>query len=213
MTERTGSPLQNRVSPTGTLHAVEARGHWMGNRGKLHDRRRRVTRQWELKAWITCRTAYKDNKRTVFAPGSLSELFFLDEATAYSAGHRPCGMCRRENQKDFVTHWVGANSAVSAARKIPEIDEHLHEERIAPDGEKRTFMAELGALPDGTFFEIDGAPHLRWRGRCFVWSFLGYKPLEPAPSSSLRVRVLTPESVVSAFRHGLRTQVHESAEE
>lgn len=213
MTQRTGSPLQNRVSPTGALHAVEARGKWMGNRGKLHDAEKRVKRLWESKAWITCHADYRGRKRPVFAPGKLSELFFLDEATAYSAGHRPCGMCRRNDQADFVAHWVGANSAISAARKIAEIDEHLHEERIAPDGEKRVFVGEVGALPDGTFFEIDGQPHLRWHGRCFGWSFQGYKALDSAPSSSLRVRVLTPESVVSAFRHGLQTQVHVSAEE
>lgn len=210
MTTRTTGPLQNRVNPFGQLCAVEARGRWMGNRGILHDVRRRVTRPWQRKAWITCQTEYKGNKRPVFAPGKYSELFFLDEATAYAAGHRPCGMCRRDAQVEFLECWLRANHDVSEARTIPEVDEHLHEERIGPEGDKRTFLAEIGSLPQGTFFELDGVPHLLWGGRAFAWSFEGYTPVEAAPPQTAQFPVLTPRSVVAALRHGLAVQVHES---
>src|SRR5262245_6877749 len=95
------SPKQNRVDPFGRLHAVEARGTWMGNRGVLHNERGQVVAQWRLKRWITCTLSFKNRWRPVFTPRRYSELFFLDEATAFSAGHRPCAECRRERYNEF----------------------------------------------------------------------------------------------------------------
>jgi hypothetical protein len=117
-------PLQNRVDPWGRLHSVAARGAWMGNRGVLHDATRQIVRPWRLKAWILCRLEFKGRRRRVFAPARYSELFFLDEATAFAAGHRPCAECNRERFNQFKRAWrSGARAA--------EIDAALHAERIA----------------------------------------------------------------------------------
>src|SRR6185295_157110 len=98
-------PLENRVDPWGCIHAVAARGTLLGNRGKLHDETRRLTRQWDRKAWVTCELEHDGRKREVFGANSYSELFFLDEATAFSAGHRPCASCRRTRYAEFKSKW------------------------------------------------------------------------------------------------------------
>ncbi len=95
------TPLQNRVDPWGYLRATSARGSLMGNRGILHNQEKRIVRPWAHKAWIACLLSYGSVRRAVFAPGNYSELFFLDEATALSAGHRPCGQCQRERYRLF----------------------------------------------------------------------------------------------------------------
>src|SRR5215470_3717828 len=99
-------PLQNRVDPYGRLHAVAARGAWMGNRGVLHDADKRVVAPWRLRRWITCALVYKDRRRAVFSPRRYSELFFLDEATSLSARHRPCAECRRGRYEEFRSAWA-----------------------------------------------------------------------------------------------------------
>ncbi len=106
-------PLQNRVDPYGTLHATEARGAWMGNRGVLHDASKHVVAAWRLRRWITCVLTFKERRREVFAPNRYSELFFLDEATSLAAGHRPCAECRRERYEEFRDAWAvgGAGGA------------------------------------------------------------------------------------------------------
>jgi hypothetical protein len=90
-------PLQNRVTPSGDLIATAARGTLMGNRGRLHEPCRRIVRRVAggYRAWVTCRLKFRGRHRTVMAPNRYTELFFLDEATALAAGHRPCGECRR----------------------------------------------------------------------------------------------------------------------
>ena len=91
--------LQNRVDPWGALNAFSARGAWLGNRGILHNEHQQVVVQWRGKAWITCLLDFKGRANTVFAPGAYSQLFFLDEASAFAAGHRPCAECRRHRFK------------------------------------------------------------------------------------------------------------------
>src|SRR5690606_20009325 len=103
------APLQNRVDPWGRLNAVRARGTLMGNRGILHDDAGRIVRPWKGKAWIACALHWKDWQRTPFTPGTWSELFFLDEATAFAAGHRPCKLCRRVRHLEFKRAWLAAN--------------------------------------------------------------------------------------------------------
>jgi hypothetical protein len=197
-------PLQNRVDPWGRLHAVEARGAWMGNRGVLHDASKRIVRPWRLKAWILCRLQFKDRRRRVFAPARYSELFFLDEATAFAAGHRPCAECNRERFNEFKRAWPsGARAA--------EIDTVLHAERIA-DGEKVIYEARLDELPDGVMIEHEAGARLVLGKALYPWSFEGYGAPLPRPTGATRVRVLTPRSMVRAIAHGLAPQVHRSAE-
>jgi hypothetical protein len=194
-------PLQNRVDPWGRLHSIEARGAWMGNRGVLHDASRNVVRQWRSRAWILCRLQFKDRRRPVFAAGRYSELFFLDEATAYAAGHRPCAECNRERFNQFKRGW---------SMKAADIDRMLHAERIA-GGEKLTYPARLDELPDGVMVERDGVALLVRGDALLPWSFTGYGDPIPRPPKSTRLRVLTPPAMVRAIAQGLRPQIHPSA--
>ena len=197
-------PLQNRIDPYGGLHAVGARGAWMGNRGVLHDDEKRVVAPWRGKRWITCVLRFRGRKREVFAPGRYSELFFLDEATAYAAGHRPCAECRRTDFNRFRAAWEGQKASVD------DIDALLHEERAIRGGGKRTYEAALRDLPPGTVVERDGAACLLWHGNLLPWSFQGYGAAVPV-AQPRRVRVLTPPSIVKLFATGLVPQVHASA--
>jgi hypothetical protein len=205
-------PLQNRVDPYGTLHAVAARGAWTGNRGILHDESKRIVALWRVKRWITCTLQFKGRHRSVFAPRRWSELFFLDEATAFAAGHRPCAECRRDRFNEFRAAWMSANADLLAGSgsRIDEIDKVLHAERAVRGGGKQTYSAQLDTLPSGTFVEYRHAPHLLWKGRLRPWSFSGYGA--PIKASATEVAVLTPQSIVQVFHSGLLPQVHASVE-
>ena len=193
-------PLQNRVDPYGRLHAVAARGAFMGNRGILHDEEKRVVASWRLRRWITCVLAFRGRRREVFAPRRYSELFFLDEATSLAAGHRPCAECRRARYDEFRRAWAAGRGA-SAGEALPgadAMDRVLHEERLA-------------ALPEGVLVEYGGRPHLKRGGRLLPWSFEGYGSDAAASPGNARVTVLTPRSIVEAIRAGFVPQVDESA--
>jgi len=204
-------PLQNRVDPYGRLHAVGARGTLMGNRGVLHDASRRVVAAWRTRRWIACVLSFRGRHREVFAPRRYSELFFLDEATALSAGHRPCAECRRARYEAFRAAWAAGNGRNGEAKpSADEMDRVLHRERVvsAPDAPRR--VAPLAALPPGTMVEVDGRPWLVRDGGLRPWSFGGYGPARRLPART-RVRVLTPGSIVRAMRAGFAPEVHESA--
>jgi hypothetical protein len=206
-------PLQNRVDPYGALHATDARGAWMGNRGVLHDASKRIVAPWRLRRWITCVLSFKDRRREVFAPRRYSELFFLDEATSLAAGHRPCAECRWRRYKEFHAAWdVGQRGRDAEGRFLSAeaIDRVLHGERLDAGGKKNTYGAVLSSLPDGTMVEHAGRSHLVRDGRLLPWSFSGYGPAVDAPTET-EVAVLTPSSIVLAIRAGFVPQVHESA--
>lgn len=206
-------PLQNRVTPFGRLEAVRARGAWTGNRGILHNDRREIVAQWRSKAWITCALDFRGRRRKVFSPGHWTELFFLDEATAFAAGHRPCAYCRRPRYREFVGAWARANpDRFDTPRPLAtRIDAVLHEERVAPDRGKRTWRARFDALPPGSFILLDGQPCLLWEDRVLPWSHEGYGAPTAAPAGERQVEVLTPASIVAMFRAGFVPQVHGSA--
>jgi len=205
-------PLQNRVDPYGRLRAVEARGAWMGNRGILHDAARRVVAAWRLRRWITCTLAFKNRRREVFAPHRYSELFFLDEATSLAAGHRPCAECRRSRYRQFCAAWAAGNAEPSMEQPLraDEIDRILHSERVEPGGGKKTYEAVLSSLPAGVIVEHEGRAYLLRAGNLRPWSFSGYGPAAVV-SPAVKVRVLTPQSIVETVRAGFEPQVHESA--
>jgi len=178
-------PLRNRVTPLGELIADPARGLVYGNRGEI--RRRFATRRW-----IACRLEFKGWHRTpLLQPGKFTELFFLDEATALAAGHRPCALCRREDYRRFLGI-VGANGA-------EEIDECLHAERLDGRG-RRLHPASLADLPDGTFVLDDGEPWLVRRGSLLRWSQGGYG--DRIVPGNARVQVITPPTLVGLLRNG-----------
>ena len=196
-------PLQNRVTPSGEIVALAGRGLLTGNRGVLHDEHKQIIRVTQVKRWIACRLEYKGIRRSIMKPRSWTELFFLDEATAFAAGHRPCAECRREDYKRFRALW---EQRFGKALTVDEIDAVLHAQRL--DGRaKRTYRANLLALPDGTFVRIDDAAHIVWRGELAAWSDTGYTKRR-AIGGPLEVEVLTPASIVEIFRAGYAPAVH-----
>src|SRR5688572_2180120 len=132
--------LQNRVDPLGRLIETRARGSWLGNRGVIHNEHKQITRAFKHKAWITCALEFKGRKRTVMSPDRWTELFFLDEATAFAAGHRPCFECRREEALRFKSFWIQGNPEHSFHMKtsIQLIDNIIHSERIDANNKKIT---------------------------------------------------------------------------
>ena len=208
-------PKQNRVTPLGDLIATPERGTFLGNRGLLHDDEGRIKRPWQLKRWLVCVLQFRGRKRQIMAPGRYTELFFLDEATALAAGHRPCAECRHARFLDFCNAWKTANGAESmlARPTATMIDDRLHLERIAADRSKRTFVAALDELPDGVFVTVASwgeQAYLVWDGRLLAWSPGGYGERRPQPKRA-KVQVLTPPSTVKAIRGGYKPEIHPSA--
>src|SRR5579863_5757723 len=157
-------PLQNRVSPWGEIFASTARGTFMGNRGgQLYDEERKIVRQYSTRRWITCVLEFKGRRRVVMSPGRYTELFFLDEAVALAAGHRPCAECRRRRFNEFKEAWCRAeNRRPGEFLYADEMDEQLHPARIGKHRRKVTYDAPLRSMPDGCFVRIAGASYLVW---------------------------------------------------
>src|SRR5450755_4306329 len=187
-------PLQNRVTPAGEIIATPHRGMFTGNRGIIHDPATRtlLARRWANKAWLTCVCEFKGRRREVMGGRSWTELFFLDEATAFAAGHRPCFECRRKDYNRFKSFWLQGNPEYGFSKKtsIQEIDQVLHRERLKPDADKSGFMANLEDLPDGVFIEFEGQPWLLADKLLYQWTPFGYDKKISLPSSELTV--LTP---------------------
>jgi len=200
-------PLQNRVNPLGELVANSARGMLMGNRGCLHDADKKIgRRRWTTQSWVTCALSFNGRQREIMAPQHYTELFFLDEATALSAGHRPCATCRRENHKRFIAAWLLGNDDPPDRKLLaPEINAVLHRERIMPVMNRS--QAEVQDLPDAAMVTMDGSrTWVKWNGNFHEWSFDGYGGAVDAPSD--RMVIVTPASTVRALRHGYVAEVH-----
>jgi len=205
-------PLQNRVDPCGAIFASTARGTFMGNRGGvLHNQNRDIVRQYAARRWITCLLEFKGRKRTVMSPGRYTELFFLDEAMALSAGHRPCAECRRDRFNAFKEAWARSAKDSNGAN-LPfadQIDAELHAARIDSRKEKVTYKAPLDSLPDGCFVHITGSSYLVWADALFHWSPEGYVKEQHRPND-LTVTVLTAEPLVQCIREGYTPEIHQS---
>jgi hypothetical protein len=190
-------PLQNRVTPLGELVADPARGLVYGNRGCLHDAAGRIVRQYQVRRWIACRLRFKDRRRSpLMRPGRFTELFFLDEATALAAGHRPCAECRREDYRRFLARWVERHPGESSADAV---DLRLHAERLDPKGHRRLHEAPLESLPDGAFVLLEGEPYLVVGVLLRLWTPGGYTVQIPRPTRG-RATVITPPSLVEHLR-------------
>src|SRR5262244_4115988 len=128
MAEDRVMPLQNRVTPAGEIVADAGRGLMMGNRGCLHGRDRQLgASRWRSKLWICCVLEWKGVRRDPMPPGRWTALFFLDEATALAAGHRPCAYCRRADYDAFAE---ACRRAHGARLRASEMDAILHVERV-----------------------------------------------------------------------------------
>ena len=208
-------PLQNRVNPFGDFEATAARGTLVGNRGgPLHDEQQRLTggRPYKTKSWLACTLVFKDRRRAVMAPDLYTELFFLDEATALAAGHRPCRECRRNDYLRFAAAWNKARDLPAGRRVlVKEIDDALHADRWDGAGQRRR-RARLAALPDGAMVALPAAPAtawLVWEGHLRRWSHGGYDAVRAMDPSTI-VDVLTPDATVAALASGYRPMVHAS---
>lgn len=205
-------PLQNRVDPFGNLVAVSARGEFFGNRGILHNQDKVIVSPWKHKSWVTCLLSFKGIKRELFSPNNYSELFFLDEATALSAGHRPCAHCRRDRYNEFKMLWLTANSeSPDNSLSVAQIDKQLHSERAGENRDKKTFLTAFKNIAQGTFITIAGNAYLFWEGALLKWSHHGYVEALDLPGANEEIEVITPYSIVQLFKHGFTPSVHSSA--
>jgi hypothetical protein len=193
-------PLRNRVTPFGELIADPARGLVYGNRGCLHDEHGRIRRHHATRRWIGCRLSFRGwHREPLMQPGRFTELFFLDEATAFAAGHRPCALCRREDHVRLQTIWRELHPGLEAGADA--IDARLHAERFDTNTRRqRHHQASFDELPDGTFVFVETEPWVILGAGLRRWTPAGYVDRVPRPTSS--ARVITPPSLVAVLRTG-----------
>jgi hypothetical protein len=200
-------PLQNRVTPTGDIIATPHRGLFTGNRGIIHDpATKTLTRRWASAAWLTCVCEFRGRRREVMGGRSWTELFFLDEATALAAGHRPCFYCRRDDANRFRAAWEQGNGVSNILAR--EIDAVLHRERL-DRGRKRLHAPTLPLkeLPDGAMLQQGNESYLIAQGRVSQWSPAGYREASDALEDAM---LLTPPSTLRALSAGYRPVLHPS---
>lgn len=202
---RSRAPLQNRVLPDQAIVALPARGTLTGNRGILHDGMQVLRHRWTSKAWICCALHWKEVRRVPMSGRSWTELFFLDEAVALAAGHRPCATCRRPAYKAFRAAWTQAGLPGTNA---PEMDAHLHAARLTSDRQQQRHIAPAESLPDGSFI-LQAGPQLILGDAAFPFTPDGYLPPLPRPSGP--VELMTPAPSVAALSAGYRPLLHPSA--
>jgi hypothetical protein len=205
-----GRPLQNRVTPFGEIIAIPQRGLFTGNRGIIHDPETKtlLRKRWATKAWLVCVLDYRGRQRGVMDRRSWTELFFLDEAVALAAGHRPCFFCRRKDAETFRAAWAKARG--EKAPLAAEMDAALHAERL-DHGHKRVhaISGPLGGLPDGAVITAGGEAYTLARGRAFRWTDQGYAAAQRIPRGD---GLLTPPSTLLAMRAGYRPALHPDIE-
>ncbi len=203
-------PLQNRVTPEGDIIATPARGTMMGNRGgAFHTPKQRLgPRRWRTKAWICCVLEFKGRHRAVMQPNRYTELFFLDEATALAAGHRPCFECRRQDALRFAEAWR-AGHGLQMRPRAAEMDAVLHPQRTGKEHQSARLRGVAG-LPDGVFVRWRHAGHLAVGGHLLAWTLEGYVPAVQPPHTE--VEIITPPAIVAALSAGYRPMLHPTAD-
>ena len=209
-------PRRNRVDPWGDLHAVPGRGLLTGNRGCLVDDDGEVVRH-HAPFWICCLTEFPGGAGRSDAPRRWTPIFFLDDVVALAAGHRPCGLCRREayrSYRDAVTAAVGSSAPLSAG----DLNRRLAAERLERGRgvdrarDRRRWEAPVASLPPGTVIvSNDLRPWLLLEDRRHPFTFDGWGPPRPR-SRQGRAQVLTPPTSVAALTHGYTPLLHPSAE-
>lgn len=201
-------PLRNRVTPAGELIATEHRGTMYGNRGVLHNDDLVLVRRHQVRRWLVCVLEFRGRRRRIMQPRRYTELFFLDEAVALAAGHRPCAECRHADYQAFRTAWTEA-LGLRAKPAADDIDLVLHGQRCPVGGTRVTYPARSRDLPDGVFIARDDGYWLLHNGELRLWTPAGYTITRKAPETAA---VLTPRSTVDAIRAGYRPGVHISAD-
>lgn len=202
-------PLQNRVTPTGDIIATPHRGLFTGNRGIIHDPATRtlLRKRWSSPAWLTCVCEFRGRRREVMAQRSWTELFFLDEATAFAAGHRPCFYCRRDDANRFRAAWEKGNRVYGV--RMHDIDTVLHHERL-DQGRKRlhALLVPLAQLPEGAMVQQGEESFLVTQGRVLLWSPAGYAAVARQLGEAA---LLTPPSTLRSLNAGYSPLLHPTA--
>lgn len=197
-------PRQNRVQPDGQIIITSARGTLMGNRGCLHNDQGTIVRQYQRKAWITCLLKFKGRKRPLMSPSQYTELFFLDEATALAAGHRPCNECRPANFKAFKAAWLKANLPGQQKLSALDLDTALHLDRTSSSS---SVIGDVQNLPTGTMVrDSQGCFYLVRRTKLLRWAPDGYSP--PVSTPQAPFTLVTPPSILKALQAGYEPQLH-----
>jgi hypothetical protein len=196
------------VTPFGEIVAIPQRGGFLGNRGSIHRAdRAEIARPWAVRRWITCALAHKDWRAPRWEPGRWTPLFFLDEAVAIAAGHRPCALCRRPAFERWLDGW---EASTGDRPGVDALDRVLHGERV--DGRaKRTHRLPWAGLPDGTFVVDGGDAVLVVADRLLPWPSAGeaYGEARPRPVRGTAT-VLTPPSSVAVLASGYEPVLHPS---
>jgi hypothetical protein len=203
-------PLQNRVTPLGDIVADPHRGLFTGNRGIIHDHATKtlLKKRWSNPAWLICLCEFRGRWREVMGGRSWTELFFLDEATALAAGHRPCFYCRRDDANRFRAAWEKGNSVADVL--APKIDAVLHRERFASGRKLHPLPMRLEKLPDGAMVQAGRESFLIISGQPLRWSFAGYRKVE-APIE--KAMLITPPSTIRVLASGFQPVLHPSAQQ
>jgi hypothetical protein len=204
----TAMPLQNRVTPFGEIVAISQRGMFTGNRGIIHDPATKtlLKRRWTTKAWLICSCEFKSRRRAVMAGRSWTELFFLDEAVALAAGHRPCFHCRREAVERFRGAWAAAKGGPRPSAEA--MNTILHHERLERARKRiHPIPGSLAELPDGAMVAAAGAAFMLRSGLAYRWTNDGYAPPERLHHAD---GLLTPPSTLMVLGAGYRPALHPS---
>jgi hypothetical protein len=200
----THRPARNRVSPLGEIIAVAGRGAWMGNRGRLHEGRgsRDVVRNHQHKAWVICALSFRGRRVAQWEPNRATPLFFLDEAVALAAGHRPCALCRRKAYNTYRALWAETHGGTMPYAK--EMDNRLHRERTGGTEHR----AAWDGLPDGVFVVTDSGPGVIVGDHVAFWDRQenAYRTMLPRPRIGTAI-VITPPSTVEILRAGYPVQI------
>lgn len=201
--------LQNRVNPEGDICFSSAKGTLMGNRGCLHNEAKQIVSKSKRDAWVTCLLSFEGRQRSVMSAGNYTELFFLDEATALAAGHRPCNTCRSDRYKAFMAAWAAGNR--NRVKVLAgEVDAQMKQDRASAAREEVTSLA---GLPDGVIVKhkAPGICYLLRGGKLYPWAFEGYGAPQAASLVKGPFVVLTPKCTIKAIQHGYNVDIHSSA--
>ena len=210
-------PRKNRVDPFGDLNSVRDRGTFTGNRGCLVNEQGAIVRHHRGNLWITCVLEYRDWRSPLDAPRHWTPLFFLDDAVALAAGHRPCGLCRRADYNSYgsaISRSLGRKTRVLA----PELNQMLARERLSRgagldrSSHRKVWSENVDALPVGSVILLSNdTPSLVLNDHLMLFGFGGWTNPEPRPLNQ-EVTVLTPPTSVAALKHGFVPTLDESAD-